>query len=446
VNDYGPDLPARISGVKRIMSVTDIDRRETRISPYIIDDRERGLFRVARKSFVDEDILTRERDRIFNRCWLYLGHESELSKANDFLTRNVGGKEVIFNRDRQGAFHAFMNTCPHRGAMVEREARGNALAFKCFYHGWAFNNNGKFATRMPPGTYPDDFNSDGCANLRSVPKLAEYRGFYFLNYDAGAVSLETYLADARSILDMLCDHGPDGMEVIGGEQKYSIRANWKLLMENSYDGYHAIDTHGTYFEYLADAIGGAAEMPAETHVWNLQNGHAAIEGNAPWGRPVAKWIPAWGEDAKSEIAQIKRELVSRVGEEHANRIAMLGRNTGIFPNLVINDIMAVTIRTFYPLAPNNMNVSAWALGVKGESEGFRKRRLDNFLEFLGPGGFATPDDVEALESAQRGYAALDELAWNDISRGMLKPKFEATDEEQMRCFWREWSDRMEDRA
>lgn len=125
---------------------------------------------------------------------------------------------------------------------------------------------------------------------------------------------------------------------------------------------------------------------------------------------------------------------------------MLGRNTGIFPNLVINDIMAVTIRTFYPLAPNNMNVSAWALGVKGESEGFRKRRLDNFLEFLGPGGFATPDDVEALESAQRGYAALDELAWNDISRGMLKPKFEATDEEQMRCFWREWSDRMEDRA
>lgn len=121
------------------MSVTDIDRRETRISPYIIDDRERGLFRVARKSFVDEDILTRERDRIFNRCWLYLGHESELSKANDFLTRNVGGKEVIFNRDRQGAFHAFMNTCPHRGAMVEREARGNALAFKCFYHGWALS-------------------------------------------------------------------------------------------------------------------------------------------------------------------------------------------------------------------------------------------------------------------------------------------------------------------
>ena len=425
------------------MSVAEISRKQTRTSRFVLDDRQQGLFRVNRRAFTDEEVLAEERDRIFNRCWLYLGHETELAGPNDFVTRNVGGKELIFNRDRKGQFHAFFNTCPHRGAMVEREARGNALGFKCFYHGWAFNNNGNFATRMQPGRYPEDFNHDGCANLKEVPKLAEYRGFYFINYDAGAVSLEDYLADARSIFDLLDEHGPNGMEVIGGEQKYCIRANWKLLFENSIDGYHAIDTHGTYFEYLAEALGGPAEMPAETYVWDFKNGHAAMEGNAPWGRPVAKWIPAWGEDAKSEIAEIKRELIARVGEEKANRIAVLGRNTGIFPNLVINDIMAVTVRTFYPSSPDYMNISAWALGVRGESEAFRKRRLDNFLEFLGPGGFATPDDVEALESAQRGYAAANDVSWNDISRGMLKEKFAADDEEQMRCFWRDWSRRME---
>ena len=425
------------------MSVAEISRKQTRTSRFVLDDRQQGLFRVNRRAFTDEEVLAEERDRIFNRCWLYLGHETELAGPNDFVTRNVGGKELIFNRDRKGQFHAFFNTCPHRGAMVEREARGNALGFKCFYHGWAFNNNGNFATRMQPGRYPEDFNHDGCANLKEVPKLAEYRGFYFINYDAGAVSLEDYLADARSIFDLLDEHGPNGMEVIGGEQKYCIRANWKLLFENSIDGYHAIDTHGTDFEYLAEALGGPAEMPAETYVWDFKNGHAAMEGNAPWGRPVAKWIPAWGEDAKSEIAEIKRELIARVGEEKANRIAVLGRNTGIFPNLVINDIMAVTVRTFYPSSPDYMNISAWALGVRGESEAFRKRRLDNFLEFLGPGGFATPDDVEALESAQRGYAAANDVSWNDISRGMLKEKFAADDEEQMRCFWREWSRRME---
>ena len=32
-----------------------------------------------------------------------------------------------------------------------------------------------------------------------------------------------------------------------------------------------------------------------------------------------------------------------------------------------------------------------------------RRRLDSFLAFLGPGGFATPDDIEALESCQQGF-------------------------------------------
>lgn len=413
-------------------------------SPMVMDDRHRGLFRVARTAFIEDEVLARERDRIFNRCWLYVGHESEIAQPNDFITRNVGGRELILNRDRKGSVHAFFNTCPHRGAMVERQQKGNAIAFKCFYHGWAFNNNGAFATRMKTGDYPEDFNSDGCANLKPVPKVQGYRGFYFINYDAGAMSLDDYLADAKGILDIIADHGRDGMEVVGSEQKYCIRANWKLLVENSIDGYHAMDTHATYFDYLSEAIGGKAELSRENWVWDLKGGHSSIEGEAPWGRPVARWIPAWGEAAKSEIADIFAELEGRVGPERARRIAIMGRNTAIFPNLIINDIMAITIRTFYPLEPGLMNVSAWALGVRGEPRQFRKRRLDNFLEFLGPGGFATPDDLEALEAAQRGYAAHRETVWNDISRGMTREKFTTTDEEQMRLFWREWKRRMED--
>ena len=38
----------------------------------------------------------------------------------------------------------------------------------------------------------------------------------------------------------------------------------------------------------------------------------------------------------------------------------------IFPNLVINDIMAVTVRTFFPVAPDDDDVSAWALAPLNE--------------------------------------------------------------------------------
>ncbi|MGE3247582.1 MAG: hypothetical protein AB7J19_14760, partial [Beijerinckiaceae bacterium] len=75
----------------------------------------------------------------------------------------------------------------------------------------------------------------------------------------------------------------------------------------------------------------------------------------------------------------------------------------------------------------------------------RARRLHAFLTFYGPGGFATPDDVSALESAQEGYKSWREVEWNDISRGMHKNKGDQldTDEEHIRVFWRKWSALME---
>jgi p-cumate 2,3-dioxygenase alpha subunit len=416
---------------------------------WVVEDRSKGVFKVAREAFVSDAIFEKERERIFDKCWLYLGHATELKKANDYLTRNVAGRELIFNRDRKGSYNAFFNVCPHRGAMVAREKCGSALGFKCFYHGWAFNNNGKFATRMGEGFYPEDFGKDGSVDLVRVPRLEEYRGFYFINFDEGAVSLEDYLADSREIIDLVADQSPNGMEIIGGGQQYSINANWKLLLENSFDGYHAEDTHATYFEYLSDYIGGAANddlsaAKVDSRAIDLKNGHAVIEGKAPWGRPIARTIPSWGEDGAADIRAARAELEARLGVEKAHRIADADRNMGIFPSLVINDIMAITIRTFHPVSSGLIHVNAWAMGPVGESRVQRKRRLDNFLEFLGPGGFATPDDVEALESAHRGYGNAKFAPWNDISRGLLKDQPTNFDEEQMRCFWREWARRMED--
>ncbi|MDO9459908.1 MAG: Rieske (2Fe-2S) protein, partial [Alphaproteobacteria bacterium] len=103
-------------------------------STYVIDDGDGGLFKVARKSFVDDAVLEDERRRIFDRCWLYLGHESEIAKPGDFVTRAIAGRNLIFNRDRSGAINAFYNTCTHRGAMVCREIKGNSRNFACFYH------------------------------------------------------------------------------------------------------------------------------------------------------------------------------------------------------------------------------------------------------------------------------------------------------------------------
>jgi p-cumate 2,3-dioxygenase subunit alpha len=81
----------------------------------IVDDRLRGVFRVNRRVFTDPEILELERCEVFDRSWLYAGHESEIAKPGDFVTRRVAGRPLILVRDGDGTAHAFLNTCPHRG-------------------------------------------------------------------------------------------------------------------------------------------------------------------------------------------------------------------------------------------------------------------------------------------------------------------------------------------
>jgi p-cumate 2,3-dioxygenase subunit alpha len=78
---------------------------------HIIQDWEKGRFLVPRRAFTDRGVFEKEYDAIFNRCWLYLGHASELAEPGSFLTRTVARRPVLFTRDRAGDYHALFNVC-----------------------------------------------------------------------------------------------------------------------------------------------------------------------------------------------------------------------------------------------------------------------------------------------------------------------------------------------
>src|SRR5436305_4572076 len=124
------------------MSIESPLVRRSRPAAMVHDDCEAGSFKVHRSAFVDEEVLEQEKASIFNRCWLYAMHESEAAKPGDFVTRKVGGKPLMFARDRAGALRGFFNACPHRGMSVCREKSGSARNFTCFYHGWTFDLQG----------------------------------------------------------------------------------------------------------------------------------------------------------------------------------------------------------------------------------------------------------------------------------------------------------------
>jgi p-cumate 2,3-dioxygenase alpha subunit len=407
--------------------------------PFIDEDLERPRFRVHRSTMTSPDVFSAELHQVFERSWLYVGHESEVREPGDYVRRPVGGKPVFMVRGaKSGQIHVFHNTCTHRGAQVCRTNRGNAKNFQCFYHAWTFNTEGELIGVPDREGYGKTLNFAELG-LAPVARMENYRGFVFLCYDPEAIDLTDYLADSKEYLDLMIDGASGEVEIVNGTHEYGMGANWKLLVENSIDAYHAAPVHATYFQYLAalgtDISGGISGFERD-----LGNGHAVIEGYAPWGRPLANWEPSFGEEAKAVIEDIWDKLVERHGEAMATRMAKTSRNLLIYPNLIINDIMAVVVRTFMPTAADQTEITAWELAPANELPLLRERRLDNFLTFLGPGGFATPDDIEALESCQAGFRS-GGVEWNDVSRGMTREP-QTSDEAQMRAFWRRWNEQV----
>lgn len=131
--------------------------------------------------------------------------------------------------------------------------------------------------------------------------------------------------------------------------------------------------------------------------------------------------------------------MNRLGAERAYRVCMCGGIFQIFPNLLINDFMSTNIRTYWPVEPGYVEVSSWCLGPEEEQPEERALRLGSFISFLGPGGFATPDDMEVEESCQRGFETVKEVEYSDLSRGMKSAFLTERDELQMRAFWRQWA-------
>ena len=70
--------------------------------PALLVDPAQRVFKVARRNFVDPEIFKAEKDLIFDKCWLYLGHSSELPNPGDFISRKVGGRSILFHAGQQG--------------------------------------------------------------------------------------------------------------------------------------------------------------------------------------------------------------------------------------------------------------------------------------------------------------------------------------------------------
>ena len=63
--------------------------------------------------YTDPVIFEHERENIFLRNWLFVGHVSDVAEAGDYFTTEIFDQSIIVIRNKQGEVGAFYNVCRH---------------------------------------------------------------------------------------------------------------------------------------------------------------------------------------------------------------------------------------------------------------------------------------------------------------------------------------------
>lgn len=184
--------------------------------------------------FYDEKIFKAERERIFYPGWHCVGHVNELAEPGQFLTLDILDQTVVALKGDDGMIRGFHNVCQHRGNRLLDERRGKlGSVLRCGYHSWCYGCDGALKSAPRSERLPDfDRKEYGLPPVRT-----EILGsFVFINFDPDAPKLAEVGQGAEA---KMAQYLPDlaNMKLIS-EVDVVVPANWKVIMDNSIEGYH----------------------------------------------------------------------------------------------------------------------------------------------------------------------------------------------------------------
>ncbi|HVO14109.1 MAG TPA: Rieske 2Fe-2S domain-containing protein [Alphaproteobacteria bacterium] len=364
--------------------------------------------RVHRRVYTDPAVFALERERLFARAWLYVGHESQVPKPGDFLAGRLDRDPILLTRHKDGALHVLRNRCAHRGAKVCLHESGNAPRFQCPYHGWTYDSDGALFGVPSKHLFPEGFAFEGLAR---VPRVASYRGFVFASQAATGPALEDWLGGIRSAIDNMVDRAPDGeLEIIPGVQKHVFRANWKMQIENLQDAAHPAFVHeSSNYRPSAEARREQRQVRGESFMAANAVAAAAMDRSGivgfPYGHSYLGGLPVEMKVSETAAAEYRRLLVARHGEAKTAEILGVDRHQQIVYPTVTFQSLFQTVKTIHPLAVDRTEINAFSFRLKGAPDEYHQMAI-TFLNVTNSA--ASPilaDDMAVYESAQEALAA-----------------------------------------
>lgn len=196
---------------------------------------------LPRHAYLSERIYQEEIEKIWTKMWLCVGRTEEIPETGDFITAKVGNENLIIIRAQDGSINTYYNVCRHRGSRLCEADKGNFSKgyLTCHYHSWMYD--GATGDLISAPNVPNDEAFDKKGHSLFGVKTEVWDGFIWINLDENAPSLE----ESFGLPDSWKLYKQYDMEnlKLGKKKTYTVKANWKLIMDNASECYHCGNVH-----------------------------------------------------------------------------------------------------------------------------------------------------------------------------------------------------------
>ncbi len=318
--------------------------------------------------YTDPEFFELERQHLFRRSWLYVGHDSELPEHGSYKLCDIVGAPVLLVRGDDGQVRAFYNACRHRGAPVVRGDCGTARMLVCQFHSWSYDLRGNLQN------VPEERDFVGlCREQRPLASVRceQWGGWWFVNLDPDAMPLQEWL---HPLPTLLADVARSPLRVFD-TKSVELHCNWKILAEGFLEVYHARTIHPTTVAPTLDTRGTVISLFDHGH----QNMISPVKAGARTDR----------RDELGTIAHVPPMFEELCNPAH-----------GIFPNVITPmDKRGFPFLVFWPTAIDRTRLDiVWFAADWGPGEMPNRDvwqvRLDRFDVLM-------DEDYRNLEPIQR---------------------------------------------
>ncbi len=411
---------------------------------------------VHRDLYLSEELFALEQQHFFANTWNYVGHDSQVPNAGDYVTVDIAGRPLILVRHSDGTVRVLMNRCAHKGAKLVSAPCGNTgKFFRCPYHAWAYRTDGSLLAIPLKDGYDGtrQGESDSARGLVSAAHVKVYRGFVFVKLSDAGPDFESYFGESLSSIDNMVDRSPEGeLEVAGGCLRFMHDCNWKMFVENLNDTMHPMIVHesaaGTAKRMWA---GKSADQPVPMAIEQLvpfasdykffqdmgvrvfDNGHSFSGVNFSIHSKYSA-LPAYEAAMERAYGAVQAQAI----------LGLVRHNTVYYPNLTIKGAIQA-IRVARPIAADRTLVESFTFRLKGAPPELLQRTTTYSRLINSPFSMVGHDDLHAYRSIQEGLHASGN-EWISLHRNFDPSEIGAkavtaigTSEVSMRNQYRAWA-------